>query len=160
MPIMIRHNDATELCITKGQEGFVAGWDSCTGPHGKEVLLTLFVELDNPPKDIQIPGLPLNVVPIPRSTTTVRYTLPNNILPNFAMTDYGSQGKSRKFNVVDLTYCYSTQLYYTCLLQGTSAANTIILQCFSEKCITLGIEDYLQQEFRELEMLNNIMGVC
>ena len=25
MPVMIRNNDATELCITKGQEGFVAG---------------------------------------------------------------------------------------------------------------------------------------
>jgi len=23
MPVMIRNNDATELCITKGQEGFV-----------------------------------------------------------------------------------------------------------------------------------------
>ncbi|HXP51396.1 MAG TPA: AAA family ATPase, partial [Bacteroidia bacterium] len=26
MPVMIRNNDATELCITKGQEGFVVGW--------------------------------------------------------------------------------------------------------------------------------------
>ncbi|KAF9470389.1 hypothetical protein BDN70DRAFT_821438, partial [Pholiota conissans] len=78
MPVMIRHNDATELCITKGQEGFVAGWDSCIGPHNKEVLNTLFVELHNPPKDIQIPGLPLNVVPIPRTTTTVKCLLPND----------------------------------------------------------------------------------
>jgi len=28
LPIMIRNNDATELCITKGQEGTVAGWTS------------------------------------------------------------------------------------------------------------------------------------
>jgi hypothetical protein len=26
MPVMIRNNSATELCITKGQEGTVAGW--------------------------------------------------------------------------------------------------------------------------------------
>ena len=28
MPVMIRNNIATELCITKGQEGFVYGWQS------------------------------------------------------------------------------------------------------------------------------------
>jgi hypothetical protein len=28
MPVMIRNNVATELCITKGQEGFVYGWQS------------------------------------------------------------------------------------------------------------------------------------
>jgi hypothetical protein len=33
MPVMIRNNDATELCITKGQEGFVAGWQDKLGPH-------------------------------------------------------------------------------------------------------------------------------
>jgi hypothetical protein len=26
MPVIIRNNDATELCITHGQEGFVSGW--------------------------------------------------------------------------------------------------------------------------------------
>ncbi|KAF9471130.1 hypothetical protein BDN70DRAFT_820439 [Pholiota conissans] len=167
MPIMIRHNDATELCITKGQEGFVAGWDSHIGPQSKQVLNTLFVRLHKPPKNIQIPGLPLNVVPIPRTTTTVRCMLPNDstrtihreqvvVLPNFAMTDYASQGKSREENPVDLTHCYSTQSYYTCLSRSTSAAKTIILQGFSEKRITSGIGGYLRQEFRELEMLNDI----
>jgi len=46
MPVMIRNNDATELCITKGQEGFVVGWQAEKGPHGKRVLDTLFVKLD------------------------------------------------------------------------------------------------------------------
>ena len=71
MPVMIRNNDATELCITKGQEGFVVGWQSYRGPHGKRVLDTLFVELDKPPQQVQIPGLPKNVVPIIKSTKTV-----------------------------------------------------------------------------------------
>lgn len=57
--------------ITKGQEGKVAGWESSIGPYGKPVLDTLFVELISPPKDIQIPDLPLNVVPIARSSTYV-----------------------------------------------------------------------------------------
>ena len=42
MPVMLHNNDATELCITKGQEGTVAGWQSFVGPHGKLVLDTLF----------------------------------------------------------------------------------------------------------------------
>ena len=45
MPIMIRYNIATELCITKGQEGDVAGWESKPGLYGKEILDMLFVKL-------------------------------------------------------------------------------------------------------------------
>jgi hypothetical protein len=62
MSIMIRNNDATELCITKRQAGFVVGWQSSRGPHGKGVLDTLFVKLDKPPWLVQIPGLPDNVL--------------------------------------------------------------------------------------------------
>ena len=35
MPVMLQNNDATKLCITKGQEGAVAGWQSYIGPHGR-----------------------------------------------------------------------------------------------------------------------------
>jgi hypothetical protein len=42
MPVMIRNNQATELCITKGQEGIVVGWQSIKGPHDKCVLDTQF----------------------------------------------------------------------------------------------------------------------
>jgi len=54
MPVMIRNNDVTELCITKVQEGFVVGWTSHKGVHGKEVLDTLFVKLDKPAKSVKI----------------------------------------------------------------------------------------------------------
>ena len=40
LPIMIRHNEATELCITKGQEGHVVGWQSAFGPQGQNILDT------------------------------------------------------------------------------------------------------------------------
>ena len=49
MPVMIRYNAATEMCITKGQEAFVYGWRSHKLADGKDVLDTLFVELANPP---------------------------------------------------------------------------------------------------------------
>jgi len=71
LPIMIRNNDAMELCITKGQEGVCVGWDAIVGPHGKQALQTLYVKLTNPLKPIQFQGLPLNVVPIPRTTTDI-----------------------------------------------------------------------------------------
>ncbi|KAH7903717.1 hypothetical protein BJ138DRAFT_1020204 [Hygrophoropsis aurantiaca] len=167
MPIMIRHNDATELCITKGQEGIVAGWQVGTGTKGQQVLDTLFVKLVNPPTDVQIEGLPANVVPIPRSTTTVAVHLQNdsikrvvrqqvNILHNFAMTDYTSQGKTRPYNVVDLQHCGSHQSYYTCLSRSASADGTVIMGSFDRRKITGGASGWLRQEYRMLELLDEI----
>ncbi len=167
LPIMIRNNDATELCITKGQEGICVGWDTIIGPHGKQVLQTLYVELSNPPKPIQFQGLPLNVVPIPRTTTDINCRLHNDteiavrreqvvVLPNFAMTDYSSQGKTRPNNVVDPGHCKNHQSYYTALSWSASAAGTVLVQTFVDKKISSGISGYLRQEFRELEILNTI----
>ena len=164
---MIRNNDATELCITKGQEGICVGWDAIEGPHGKLVLQTVYIELTNPPQSVQFQGLPPNVVPIPRTTTDVTCRLPNDteitiqreqvvILPNFAMTDYSSQGKTRPNNVVDPGRCKNHQSYYTALSRSSSAVGTLLVQPFSDKKITGGISGYLRQEFRELEILNTI----
>ena len=167
MPVMIRNNEATELCITKGQEGYVAGWQSVVGPHGKLVLDTLFVELDKPPSLVQIPGLPDNVVPIVKDKKTIQCTFPSDdkvslerqqvwVLPNFAMTDYASQGKTRPYNVVHLNSCTSHQSYYTCLSRSASADGTIIVQGFEPRVITAGCSGYLRQEFREQEILDHI----
>ena len=89
--------------MTKGAEGTVVNWQSIKGTAGQNVLDTLFVKLKNPPKSIQIEGLPENVVPITRHITSTICVLPNDetisisrdqalVLPNFAMTDYASQG--------------------------------------------------------------------
>ena len=105
IPVMIRNNDATELCITKGQEAIVVGWDSSIGPFQKPVLDTLFVKLIKPPQEVNLPGLPTNIVPLTRTSSKITCTLKSGIkiivqrqqvlvLPNFAMTDYTSQGKN------------------------------------------------------------------
>ena len=167
MPIMIRYNEATECCITNGAEGTVAGWQSFKGPDNKDVLETLFVHLTNPSHSVSIPGLPKNVVPIIPKTQNVSCFLPSDdiitisrtqipILPNFSMTDYASQGRTRLYNVVDLTRCRDHLSYYTCLSRGSSAEGTIILQPFDEKKITGGCSGFLRQEFRELEILDYI----
>jgi hypothetical protein len=79
MPVILRYNDATELCMTNGQEGFVAGWQSIKASHGKRVLNTLYVELDKPSKLIQIPELPDNIVPIEKNTKTIQCTFPSDL---------------------------------------------------------------------------------
>jgi hypothetical protein len=167
MPVMLRHNDATECCITKGTEATVVSWQSAKGPEGQNVLDTLFVKLTNPPKTVKIDGLPENVVPITRHTTATMCLLPNDdtislsrdqvlVLPNFAMTDYASQGRTRPDNVVDLSSCKNHQSYYTCLSRSATADGTIIVQGFDPKQITGGASGYLRQEFRELEILDEI----
>ncbi|KAJ7740537.1 hypothetical protein B0H16DRAFT_1324298 [Mycena metata] len=167
MPVMIKANQATELCITKGQEATVVGWDSSVGPHGKKVLDTLFVRLVNPPRAVQIPDLPVNVVPIARTSLHITALLRDDsllslnreqvvVLPNFSMTDYASQGKSRNPNVVHLNNCKDHKAYYVALSRGNEAAHTVIVQGFDEKRITSGMSGFLRQEFRELEMLDEI----
>jgi hypothetical protein len=167
MPVMLRHNDATECCITKGAEATVVSWQSIEGPEGQRVLDTLFVRLEHPPKTVKLDGLPENVVPITRHTTATMCSLPNDdvislsrdqvlVLPNFAMTDYASQGHTRPKNPVDLNSCRTHQPYYTCLSRSATAEGTIIIQGFDPKIIMGGASGYLRQEFRELEILDEI----
>jgi hypothetical protein len=167
MPVMIRNNEATELYITKGQEGHVASWQSVISPHGQLVLDTLFVRLDRPAKTITIDGLPENVVPLTKLSKSVLCVTPSDvalkinhsqvpILPNFAMTDYALQGKTRYFNVVDLSGCHDHMSYYTSLSRGSTAEGTVIVQGFNPHKIMCGASGYLQQEFRELELLDEI----
>jgi hypothetical protein len=167
LPVMIRYNYATEICMTRGQEGFVHGWQSKQGSYGQMVLDTLFVKLKDPPTCVKIPGLPENVVPIYPTTTQISAMLPNDkkfyisrtqveVLVNFAMTDFGSQGKSRPWNVSDPNNLRSHQSYYTALSRSTTADGTLILQGFDPKVITGGCSGALRQEFRELELLDEI----
>src|SRR5271168_3540560 len=72
------------------------------------------------------------------------------------MTDYASQGKTRPVNVVDLHSCRSHMAYYTAISRGASAKKTVIIQNFDEEKITKGTSGYLRQEFRELELLDEI----
>src|SRR5258705_10810589 len=167
MPVIIRNNDATELCITKGQEGHVVGWQAGIGIHGKNVLNTLFIKLDKPVKIVKIDGLPENVVPITRGSKNIECTFSSDlkeyihrsqvwVLLNFSMTDYTSQGKTRPINPVDLSNCRSHQSYYTCLSRSATASGTVIVQSFSPQLITCGASGYLIQEFLELELLDEI----
>ncbi|KAF8815885.1 hypothetical protein BYT27DRAFT_7078712, partial [Phlegmacium glaucopus] len=156
LPVIIRLNSATELCMTKGQDAIVYDWQTARGSRGQCMLDTLFVKLVNPPQTVQLDNLPENVVPLTRTITNTQCVLPNDatinisrsqveVLPNFAMTDYTSQGKSRLFNVVHLSSARSHQSYYTALSRSTSAAGTVILQGFDTHKITGGASGALRQ---------------
>ncbi|KAJ6559013.1 hypothetical protein B0H10DRAFT_1827447 [Mycena sp. CBHHK59/15] len=68
------------------------------------------------------------------------------------MTDYGLQGKGRIKNVVHLNNCKNHHNYYVALSRGYTADCT----CIDSKKITSGISGHLGQEFRELEILDEI----
>ncbi|KAF8814158.1 hypothetical protein BYT27DRAFT_7219917 [Phlegmacium glaucopus] len=67
------------------------------------------------------------------------------------MTDCGSQGKTHSDNVLQ-----THQSYYTALSCGASAEGTLILQGFYPQKITGRCSGALHQEFRELEILDEI----
>ena len=111
-------------------------WESSIGANGKEVLETLFVELIDPPSPVALAGLPQNVVPLTKTSVSTSCQLPDDTtitisrtqieaLPNFAMTDYASQGKTRPKNPVDLTYSRTHQGYYTAFI--SKSANCLSL---------------------------------
>lgn len=168
LPVLIKKNEATELCVTNGAEGTVAGWQSRTIPDSdKETLDVVFVKLTNPPQTVQLPDLPENVVPVAVQKAPIRCDMPNDgkvnlmrgqvpLIPNFAMTDYGSQGRTRIYNVVDLRNCRTCQSIYTCLSRSASLDGTVLVQDFDASKIQGGLSGYLRQEFRELELLNEI----
>ena len=135
MPVMIKSNVATELCITNGQEATVVGWQVTAGKRQQQMLDVLFVQLVSPPKTVHIDGLLENIVPLTRSNVAITCKLPDgskvsisrsqvDVLPNFAMTDFASQGKTRPFNPVDLNNCRSHQAYYTALSRSSTAEGT------------------------------------
>ncbi len=172
---MIHLNSATELGITKGQEGYVYSWEESTGSRSQKILDILFVRLASPPEPIHIPGLPVNVVPLLRTSSAISCMLRDDtkininrsqveIMPNFAMTDYCSQGKTRIQNPVDLNNCRSHQSYYTVISCSASYDGILILPdytdcnhvAFDPKKIQGRCSGHLQQEFRELEILDHI----
>jgi len=145
----------------------VVGWDERPGLYDRPILETLFVRLLTPPKDVQVDNLPLNVVPITPISRTIECQLKSDckltinqqqipVLLNFAMTNYSSQGKTCLVNVVDPGHCNTHMSYYTCLSQSASADGMILVQSFSEAKITGGISGWLCQEFRELNVLDEV----
>ena len=167
MPIMIKYNEATECGVTNGAEGIVTGWQSRPLDDEREALDVLFVKLTALSSPIKIEGLPENVVPISHMSQSIKAKLVDGstrsinrdqvpVIPNFAMTDFACQGRTRAINVCDLHSCDSHFSMYTCLSRGSSYKGTVLIQGFNEKNMVGGLDGYIRQEFRDLEMLDEI----
>ncbi|KAJ3917034.1 hypothetical protein F5877DRAFT_91440 [Lentinula edodes] len=139
LPLIIRHNAAVELSITKGQRATVYGWHSSKGVFGQPVLEVLFALLTDPPTPIEVPGLPQNVcrgyIRLPDDT-------------KIYVTPHASQGQNHTKNTADLNTLNSHHAFYTALSRSTSG--------FDSKYITGGASGPLRKEFRELELLDEI----
>ena len=169
MPIMIKHNEATECSVTNGADCVVVGWQS-TCLHDVQTLETLFVKLLKPKEIIQLEGLPLNVVPIRCLERRITCRLPNDseisinrrqipVIPNFAITDYVSQGKTRPLNVVDPKYLETYQSMYTALSRGSTSSGTVLLREVNPIRIQGGLKmrhGDLYKEMQQLELLDDI----
>ncbi|KAJ3557162.1 hypothetical protein NM688_g1617 [Phlebia brevispora] len=167
MPVMLKSNEATELCATNGAEGTVYGWDIDASDEQHPRLKTVFIRLTSPPRNIQIGDLPENVVPITAVSERIKCILPNDttlwiqrtqipILPNFAMTDFASQGRTRYINPIDIRHCKTHQAIYTCLSRSSTISGTLILAPFDKSKLTGGTSPDLRRELRELEIMNDI----
>jgi len=76
------------------------------------------------------------------------------------MTDYSSQRRTRPNNVADPSGYPTHHSYYTALSRSSSAGGTILLSPVDPIKITGGISEWLRQEFRELELLDDITTSC
>lgn len=166
MPVILKLNEATELCATNGAEATVVNWHAELNPHGTRTLKTLFVKLNNPPRTMKLEGLPENIIPLSpcgkqthcnmkeRTVTVTRTQV--SVLPNFAMSDFSAQGRTRPWNPVDLRYCRGHQSVYTCLSRSSTLEGTLILFPFNTEKITKGATGDLRREYRDLEILDHI----
>jgi hypothetical protein len=129
------------------------------------VLETLYLELKNPPKTIELPFLPVNVIPMTRTSKKIKCNLPNNyeiniirqqinVLPNFSMTDYASQEKTRLQNPVNLSHCRNFQSIYTCLSVCHEVLMWRELSLFRNVTLTKSQKDCLGTYARSLENYN------
>ncbi|OBZ71253.1 hypothetical protein A0H81_08557 [Grifola frondosa] len=167
MPVILKTNEATELCATNGAEAVVHSWSSRELQNGKECLETLFVRLINPPKAVCLSDLPANVIPLVKTKKKIRCMMPNDdnininreqvcVLPNFAMTDFACQGRTRLYNVCHPVECRNHQSLYTVFSRSSSLEGTLIIEGFSEQKMRGGASGALRREFRELEILDDI----
>ena len=167
LPILLKKNQAVELGITNGAEAIVVGWKSREFIKGVSTVDVVFAQLVSPGIATQIPGLPPNIVPIHAETISVTVICPDDsklaisrtqvpILPNFAMTDYACQGRTRPFNVIDLKDCTKHQSAYVMLSRGQSLSKLCIIQDFDPTCLMSGTTRSLLREFQDLEVLNDI----
>jgi len=113
---------------------------------------------------VQLDGLPENVVPLSKQTISIKCDMPNDdamcvsgeqvsVLPNFAMTDFASQGRTHPFNVVIIVGAID---WCTLACQEVLVARYHFAGKDFIKKDTRWFDRFPYTEFRELEILDDI----
>ena len=154
-PVTIKYNYDTAHGITNSAEGTVHSWDGYE-KNGRNYLNVLYIKLTGKGHDKKYHDLlPIGVVPltpitrnfvvkIQKKSVIVRRTQIAAIL-NFAITDYGSQGKSRPWNIFSVTDCTDHFHFYVMASRSTQLKQTAILGKMNWKAITQNPDiDYIK----------------
>lgn len=150
---MITKNIAIKANVVNGAEGIITDIKYNLNDYDRWYIICTYVKIDW--SQLQAPGLPYEVVPILPVSTTFWYAQPKGLsfnitrkqiplVPAYAYTDYKSQGRSLKYVIVDLTYCFSLQSVYVMLSRAKSLDGLAILHFFPPHQIS----QRLPEEFR------------
>ncbi|KAI9335555.1 hypothetical protein BDR26DRAFT_790047, partial [Obelidium mucronatum] len=141
LPVLIKRNLSVGSGVTNGAEGFVVGWTSFDHQHypGMNILDVLYVKLIGKyAETVFDQALGPGIVPIVPVSNAITVDIPGHglcrisrrmhqVLPNFAMTDYASQGKGRQYNLFFGEQVCRIQSMYTMASRSTQATTTGIL---------------------------------
>ena len=136
-PITIKYNYDVGNSITNAAEAIVHSWDGYE-QNGKNYLNVLYVQLLGRGSLKKFhPELPTGVVPLTPITRSfkLKYKTSSLIVSrtqvaailNFSITDYGSQGKDKPWNIFSVTDCSDHFHFYVMASRSTHHLQTAII---------------------------------
>lgn len=162
MKVMITENIATSEKVVNGAEGILqyVRYDEVEGVRYAKCAYVL-IEGSN----IQVPGLPIGIVPILPVNTSFKYSSKDNdssytfsrtqlpIVPAYAFTDYKSQGRTLAKAIIDIAGCLLLQSLYVMLSRVGSLDDVAILRFFPQSKIYTRLSLAFRNEFERLRRI-------
>lgn len=162
MKVMITENIATSEKVVNGAEGILqyVRYDEVEGVRYATCAYVL-IEGSN----IQVPGLPIGIVPILPVNTSFKYTSSDNtnsytfrrtqlpIVPAYAFTDYKSQGRTLAKAIIDIAGCLTLQSLYVMLSRVGSLEDVAVLRFFPQSKIYTRLSLAFRNEFERLRRI-------
>ncbi|ORY40823.1 hypothetical protein BCR33DRAFT_661522, partial [Rhizoclosmatium globosum] len=141
LPILIKRNLSVGSGVTNGAEGTVISWTMTEHPHfqGMQVANVIYAKLLGKYSDVVFDEiLGPGIVPLVPVENYITVNVPDfgkirilrrmhQILPNFSMSDFASQGKGRKYNIFWGEQIDRIQSLYTMASRSTDPSTTAIL---------------------------------
>lgn len=162
MKVMFTENIDISHMAVNGTEGTVRHIKYVVDRDGHRVAECVYVHI--PGSNIELPGIPSEVVPVfPRSTSleysatrdkkfsVTRYQVP--LVPAYAYTDYKSQGRSLDTVIVDLAGCRTAQSLYVMLSRVKTLEGLAVLRWFPPSKVGKNLSHDLRNELSRIDRL-------